>query len=307
MKIFEESRKIRKEFEDWIQDYRKPLWDYCLKLTKNVWDAEDLFQDTLLKSFSQLNYLYQAVSPKSYLFRMATNHWLNTIQKRKRTISVDEEVLETIPATDMPDPLELQAGFKRMSERLTHQQQAAFLLTKGFGFTNREAAEYLSLTEGAVKSLLKRAKDNLGKSTEADLHTNVAISPLMNAYLEAFNQKNPDAIAALLSEHATMDIVGVSHEYGKETIRKSSLNDWSQDPVAAIGEWAVIDGESVVLAWTPENQLYTIIRVVESDDQITTIHEYYFSQELSEHIASLYNRESCENGTFWDEKWKSNV
>ncbi|MGV3489212.1 MAG: sigma-70 family RNA polymerase sigma factor [Tuberibacillus sp.] len=307
MKIFEESRRIRKEFETWIQDYRKPLWDYCLRLTKNVWDAEDLFQETLLKSFSKLNYLYEAVSPKSYLFRIATNHWLSSVQKQKRTVPTEKELFERIPSADQHDPVDLYDGFERMSERLTHQQQSALILTKGFGFTNKEAAEFLSLTEGAVKSLLKRAKDNLKQDSKTKIHNMETATPLMNAYLEAFNQKDPDGIAALLSHSATMDIVGVSHEFGKEAIRKSSLHDWSQDPVTAIGSWANIDGEAALLAWTPENQLYTVIRMETSEDQIVSIHEYYFSRELLEYIAALYNKEASQNGTFWDEKWKSNV
>lgn len=307
MKMFEESRRIRREFEAWIKDYRNPLWNYCLKLTKNVWDAEDLFQDTLLKAFSQLNYLYQAVSPKSYLFRMATNHWISIVQKQKRSILVEEDVFEKIPATEKVDSLELQDGFQRMSERLTNHQQAAVILTKGFAFTNKEAAEILSLTEGAVKSLLKRAKDNLKKESTTVLHNENAITPVMNAYMDAFNQKNPDAIAKLLDEQATMDIVGVSHEYGKETIRRSSLNDWSKDPVATVGEWVMIDGEPAFLAWSNENTLYTVIRIETCEEKITTIHEYYFSQELQEYIAAEYSRQSSQNGTFWDEKWKSNV
>ncbi|WP_243300185.1 sigma-70 family RNA polymerase sigma factor [Bacillus litorisediminis] len=307
MQMFEESRKLRKEFEVWIKDLRKPLWDYCLKLTKNVWDAEDLFQDTLLKSFSHLNYLYQAVSPKSYLFRMATNNWINTLQKQKRSVAVKEEIFETIPAQSTVDPLEIEEGFQRMNERLTDLQQAAFILTKGFGFTNKEAAEFLSLTEGAVKSLMKRAKDNLNQESSASIEANKPVTPLMNAYMEAFNQRNPDKIAALLAEQATMDIVGVSHEYGKAIIRKSSLADWSKDPAVMSGDWVLIDEHQAFVVWRDDQALNTIIRIETSDDQITMIHDYYFSQELHDYIASQFNRLSSQNGTFWDEKWKSNM
>ena len=307
MQMFEESRKLRKEFEVWIKDFRKPLWDYCLQLTKNVWDADDLFQDTLLKAFSHLNYLYQAVSPKSYLFRMATNSWINTVQKQMRTLAAGDKMIETIPAQNPTDPLELEEGFQRMGERLTDLQQAAFILTKGFGFTNKEAAEFLSLTEGAVKSLMKRAKDNLNKEGSTSIEAKKWITPLMKAYMEAFNQRNPDKIAELLNEQATMNIVGVSQEYGKDIIRKASLADWSQDPVIMTGDWAMIDGSQAFVVWSEDYSLYTIIRIETSDNQITKIHDYYFSQELHDYIASQYCRSSSQNGTFCDEKWKSNV
>src|SRR5258706_5584180 len=68
---------------DTVEPLRKPLHAYGLRLTGNVWDAEDLVQDTLLKEFAMigrgdLHGLGSPVAnPTAYLFRTATNLWID--------------------------------------------------------------------------------------------------------------------------------------------------------------------------------------------------------------------------------------
>src|SRR5688500_9237569 len=75
---------------DTIEGLRTPLHDYCLRLTRNTWDAEDLVQETLLKAFGMIargdlhgssNTIRNA---KAYLFRTASNLWID--QQRRRAI-----------------------------------------------------------------------------------------------------------------------------------------------------------------------------------------------------------------------------
>lgn len=75
--LYAQSRTLRRKFEELIDDCSQDLWKYCLALTRSPWDAEDLSQDTLLKGFAQLNYLYQVVNPKAYLLRVASNLWID--------------------------------------------------------------------------------------------------------------------------------------------------------------------------------------------------------------------------------------
>ncbi|MEF3306918.1 VOC family protein [Paenibacillus sp. GYB003] len=50
-------------FVEAIGPYRSELWNYCRKLTGSSWDGEDLFQDTLLKSFASLSALSHRQQP----------------------------------------------------------------------------------------------------------------------------------------------------------------------------------------------------------------------------------------------------
>lgn len=50
------------------------LHNCCRRLAGNLWDAEDLVQDTLLRAFGALGHIHhQIASPRAYLLRTATN------------------------------------------------------------------------------------------------------------------------------------------------------------------------------------------------------------------------------------------
>src|SRR4029434_7263606 len=53
---------------------RPALHAYCRRLTGNLWDAEDLVQDALLRAFGTLGHIsHEIASPRAYLLRTATN------------------------------------------------------------------------------------------------------------------------------------------------------------------------------------------------------------------------------------------
>ncbi|WP_026693350.1 sigma factor [Peribacillus kribbensis] len=58
----EDLRRIEKEYKEKIEPYRKDLWYYCYRLTNSPWDAEDLVQETLLKSLSMLSKVFQELN-----------------------------------------------------------------------------------------------------------------------------------------------------------------------------------------------------------------------------------------------------
>src|SRR5262245_30269214 len=66
-----------------LDPLRPDLFRYCRRLTGNVWDAEDLVQETLARGFSTLSQLvYKLENPRGYLLRIATNLWIDTVRRR---------------------------------------------------------------------------------------------------------------------------------------------------------------------------------------------------------------------------------
>ena len=45
-------------YVDWLLPIRADLHAYCRRLTRDIWDAEDLIQDTLVRGFSHLGHLH---------------------------------------------------------------------------------------------------------------------------------------------------------------------------------------------------------------------------------------------------------
>src|SRR5260370_34610682 len=65
-----------------IVPIRPSLHRYCRRITRDIWDAEDLLQETLLKGFGAIGRGDLSGGPgapvkdsRAYLFRIATNLW----------------------------------------------------------------------------------------------------------------------------------------------------------------------------------------------------------------------------------------
>src|SRR6187399_1917615 len=72
-------------YVDWVAPVRPALHGYCRRLTGNLWDAEDLVQDTLLRVFGQWGVTNPEIrEPRPYLLRVATNIWIDRARRRTR-------------------------------------------------------------------------------------------------------------------------------------------------------------------------------------------------------------------------------
>lgn len=109
-------------FDRLITKYESELRSYCRMLTGTPWDADDLFQDTLLKAFKAKGRLLQHPSPRAFLFRVASNAWIDECRKRKADVGLPEGY-ETFSSNfdeyslDVKDSLELLVPQYRHSKR----------------------------------------------------------------------------------------------------------------------------------------------------------------------------------------------
>ena len=90
------TRDVQRRFMNEIEPYRSELWRYCKMLTRSPWDADDLMQETLMKAYATLGQLFQPIYPKPYLFRIASNTWIDHCRKSKRFVLADDEIIESV-------------------------------------------------------------------------------------------------------------------------------------------------------------------------------------------------------------------
>lgn len=71
--------------------YREPIYYLVLKMIRNESDAEDLSIEAFEKAFNKLEQYTPEYAFSTWLFRIATNHCIDFIRKRKlKTTSIDE-------------------------------------------------------------------------------------------------------------------------------------------------------------------------------------------------------------------------
>ncbi|MDQ6597285.1 sigma-70 family RNA polymerase sigma factor [Bacillus salipaludis] len=145
----------------WIEYYPK-LKRYCHFLAQNQWDGDDIAQETILKALK--NYTINEKMSSALLNKMAYNHWVDQIRKRKNE-SIEAEVeLNYEEARSQLD--NIMATVDIMLRQFTPKQAVIFLLKEGFQYQLKEIADLLNTTEMAVKANLHRSKQRLEKAKE---------------------------------------------------------------------------------------------------------------------------------------------
>ncbi|MFD2444747.1 sigma-70 family RNA polymerase sigma factor [Bacillus sp. CGMCC 1.16607] len=291
-------RDVKKLFDEMIVPYRPELWRYCYFITGSPWDAEDLVQETLIKAFASIAQLWQPIHPKSYLFRIASNSWIDQCRKTKIKIDPFENVSESFYQEEI-DIFEIENAIEQLVLYLSPRQRVVFLLMDVFKFSSKEVGEIIGTTEGATKALLHRARGKLkqfnedkevlenGSNTISDENREI-----INLFLDAFNRRDPNGIAKLLDTNVSNDIVHIAKELGKDIVEKYSLTDWSKDPVEMRAEIHMLWGLPTIVQigkMNGGNAIYNLNHIKIEHGKIVEIKDYYFCPELLHEAAIQLN------------------
>lgn len=130
-------------------------------------EAEDAAQDVFIKAFESLNQFKGESAFSTWLYRVAANHCLNLLAKRKRekTDSLDMRVENlgdaALPVSgDRPilTTLESRETVRAALAQMSPEERAALSLRELQGFTYQEIAETLDISLDLVKVRLFRAR-----------------------------------------------------------------------------------------------------------------------------------------------------
>lgn len=165
-------------FQQIVERHQDRLIGLCQRLLGNREEALDAAQEVFLKTYRKGGGLERKGALYTWMYRVATNHCLNRIRRRKivRFLSLtalpdrDAAPLQPVDLGPRPDD-ELDARQRwQTTERaiadLPESQRVVLLLAKFEGLSYREIAKTLGITEGAVESRLFRAMRNLERAQE---------------------------------------------------------------------------------------------------------------------------------------------
>jgi len=208
----------QRRFASLMEPLRPSLQAYCRSIAHSSWEADDLAQDTWVKAYRMyLRDPSRTEMSKSYLYRIAHNTWIDRCRRKQRQGNgVSSETLELVSPSSV-DPIELRGAMETLIAHLPARQRVVVLLVEALGFTAQETARLLGTTEGAVKAGLHRARTKLksvrdeaaGSSDEGKLvpERGAVDEHVVYAYLQAFQQHNPFALARLLNEETRQDLL----------------------------------------------------------------------------------------------------
>lgn len=151
--------------------HMKLLYNVALKYTRNVFDAEDIVQETYLMAFNKFHQLKDPSSCKPWLLRILRNNFLKNCQKNKNQQRLSEtdyiEFLKNhIKQKDAEETLVEKSGINMLQtaiDKLPIKYREVLILYYMDDMLYKDIANTLVIPMGTVMSRLTRAREGLKK------------------------------------------------------------------------------------------------------------------------------------------------
>jgi len=289
------TRTAWAQFLATIEPVRPALARYCRRLTGDVWDAEDLVHDTLMRGFGTLGFNSQELrDPKAYLLRTATNIWIDAQRRRMLEAAVlGDPALSpqsAAPAAQEQRP-DVRGAGEALLRYLAPQERAAVLLKDVFDMSLDESASILGTTVGAVKAALSRGRGRLAE-IERESDRPMPSESVVDKFVVAYNARDLKALLSLMLDTASIEMPPVVHEIGREGFSRD--RGWFAHGANRDGprinrlERREFRGEPLILQFTQilgREVITSIIRLQTAEEKISRIFSYTFCPEAVREVA----------------------
>ncbi len=242
---------------------RRGLLAHAYRMLGAYHEAEDVVQDTYVRALRGWETFQGRSSPRTWLYRIATNVCLNVLEGRGRRtfcpgLGPDDPGLPLEPFPTDPADLVIARESVRLAfvaglQHLTPQQRAVLMLREVLTFSAAETGQALGMSVPAVKSTLQRARARLAEAAPARDDVLEATSPraraLLAGYMAAWEASDADAFRDVLRADAAIVPVGSPTSYAG---REACLA-FATPAMGVPGEWRMAateaNGQPAALAW----------------------------------------------------------
>src|ERR671924_1408103 len=155
--------------EELFHEHSRRLYAYCLRQLGSPEEAEDALQATYLNACRSLLAGFEPKVAQAWLFKVAHNVCLTKRRSSWRRSRVErpqdiQSIEEFVAAPEERGP-ELM-GIEDALADLPEQQRRAILLREWQGLSYQEVAAEMGLSQGAVETLIFRARRSLAAALE---------------------------------------------------------------------------------------------------------------------------------------------
>jgi RNA polymerase sigma-70 factor (ECF subfamily) len=254
------------DFEEAMRRYRRELHVYCYRMLGSFDDAEDHVQEVFLRAWRSRDSFQGRASTRAWLYRIATNACLDTLRRHRPRALPDPsgdsagpsvaampwlqpypDVLLDELVGDQPDPEALallresiSLAYLTVIQLLPPRQRAVLILRDVLEWPASEVATLIDSSVPAVKSALQRARATL---QEHQVNRVPAPTPpaadqcrLLQAFIAAHEQADPEALIALLSADVRL---AISPQVG-EFIGRAQVAAALRAGMTSRGAWRVL-------------------------------------------------------------------
>ncbi len=159
-----EDGEARSKFETIYHAYKGLMFYAANRILDNSQDAEDVVHQAFLKIIDILEQIPEASCPqtRSLVVTITERKALDIYRKRKRRtiLPIDEENMQTAIPTEI-DGIAQSSAIAQAIAALPPKYRALLLLKYDNGYTEKEVAHIMGMSEANVKKTIQRAKAKL--------------------------------------------------------------------------------------------------------------------------------------------------
>jgi len=151
-------------FRDLYTLFEKPLANFLYRMCWNRSMVDDLVQEVFLRVWRAREQYEPSAKVSTYLFRIASNLWINQSAKRREQALGDaDRPVEGSPSESL-ERSEVQKAVKRAVDALPEHERLCLVLSEYNDLRYAEIAEVLEIPVGTVKSRIFSAVQRLKES-----------------------------------------------------------------------------------------------------------------------------------------------
>lgn len=165
-----------KDIDELIDKFGDDIYTFCIRLSYNKNDGEDLYQDTMVKLYSLIDKIDFNNNPKAFSYSLAVSINNNKLRKFLRRskiapeISIDNQIENYISSNeDAIDEVILKEESSLVYlalDKLSGRQKEVLLMYYMTELSISEISYYLKIPEGTIKSRLHSSRIMLKKELE---------------------------------------------------------------------------------------------------------------------------------------------
>jgi RNA polymerase sigma-70 factor (ECF subfamily) len=159
-----------------VEKYQSMVFRTCMGFLHNKDDADDLTQDIFIQAYQSLHSFKGESTFSTWIYRISVNAALNRVRKNSRNLVLnrldslfgsgnEKEISLPVFDTENPESILIRQEHGKWVQNaldsLPENQRTAIILSKYDDLSQKEIAEIMKTTEGAVEALIQRAKTNL--------------------------------------------------------------------------------------------------------------------------------------------------
>ena len=157
------------DFETDLTELLPRLRIYALSLTRDSVRADDLVQQTVLRSLAGRKSFRAGTNFPGWLFRIQRNEFISGLRRERPTVELNDAIVSTLSQPQRQESGIAMREFMRAFRTLAGDQRRALLQTALDGDTHETIAGAAGIAIGTVKSRVSRARAHLRQMLDLEV------------------------------------------------------------------------------------------------------------------------------------------